>query len=373
MENLDLNLLFSGIYKNKKVLVTGHTGFKGSWLSYWLKKMGANVSGFALKPNTNPSHFQSLGIEMNSVIANINKLKDIKQAINTFKPEIIFHLAAQPLVRYSYENPLNTLSTNIIGTANLLEACRNTDYIKAIVIVTSDKCYENNEWLWGYRECDSMGGFDPYSVSKGCTELITSSYRRSFFNLNDFSSKHCTLIASARAGNVIGGGDWSVDRLIPDVIRATVNKKKTLIRNPNSTRPWQHVLEPLSAYLLLGQKLLEGKIEFADSFNFGPGENGEKNVLEILKISRNFWSDVDFEIDMSNNHPHEANFLKLDCSKALHYLKWKSVWDVNQAISSTINWYKSFYENNEVLTDKQLDIYINDAKSKQLIWTQNEI
>lgn len=373
MENMDLSHLFSGVYQDKRVLITGHTGFKGSWLSFWLKKMGAHVVGYALEPNTNPSHFQLLDLKIDSIISDINNLDKLKQTINSFKPEIIFHLAAQPLVRLSYESPLETLSTNIIGTANLLEACRNSDTVKAIVIITSDKCYENNEWLWGYRETDPMGGFDPYSVSKGSAELVVSSYRRSFFNLKDFNKKHTTLIASARAGNVIGGGDWSVDRLIPDIVKATTNHKKTLIRNPNSTRPWQHVLDPLSAYLLLGQKLIEGNPEFADSFNFGPGEQGENNVSEILEISKEYWSDIDFEVDMNSDHPHEANYLKLDCSKAIHKLSWNGVWDVNQAINSTISWYKAFYLNQDILTEKDLYRYINDAENKKLIWTKNEI
>ncbi len=368
MENLGIEQLFGGIYKGKNVLVSGHTGFKGSWLSYWLQKMGASLSGFSLAPNTTPNHFQLLQTEINSVISDINNLNSIMETIDLYKPEIVFHLAAQPLVRDSYDDPLTTLSTNIIGTANLLEACRNKDFVKAIVIVTSDKCYENNEWVWGYRESEPMGGFDPYSASKGCAEIIVSSYRRSFFNLNDYNKKHDTLIATARAGNVIGGGDWSKDRLIPDIVKATHKKEKVIIRNPNATRPWQHVLDPLSGYLLLGQRLLEGKKEFAEAFNFGPTEEGASSVLDILKHSKEVWDNIDYEIDKSTNHPHEANYLKLDCSKAHLKLNWKNNWELKDTIEKTVNWYKEYYLHGMHYTDSDIINYIKDAKSKHLIW-----
>lgn len=370
MENLGIKDLFSGIYNGKKVLVTGHTGFKGSWLCYWLQQMGAEVSGFSLAPDGEFNHYQLLNLNTHSTIADINDLSAIKSAVSTYQPEMVFHLAAQPLVRLSYETPLNTLSTNIMGTAHLLEACKGCDFVKAIVVITSDKCYENNEWLWGYRENDPMGGFDPYSVSKGCAELVVSSYRRSFFNLHNYKKTHQTLIATARAGNVIGGGDWSADRLIPDIVRATVSYKKTIIRNPNSTRPWQHVLEPLSGYLLLGQQLLEGKTECAEAFNFGPGDEGAVNVFDIISNSKAFWNAIDFEIDNTTEHPHEANYLKLDCSKAHHQLQWKGVWNVPMTLEKTIHWYKEFHQQNRINTEQDLSRYIQDAKANQLIWTK---
>ncbi len=370
MENLGIEKLFGGIYKGKTVLVTGHTGFKGSWLSHWLAKMGAKVVGFALEPNTNPNHFRILNLKIKSEIYNINNIYSIKRIIKHYKPEIIFHLAAQPLVRESYDDPLFTFTTNIIGTANLLEACRNNYFVKAVVAVTSDKCYENNEWLWGYRESDAMGGFDPYSASKGCAELIVSSYRRSFFNLNDYNKTHNTLIATARAGNVIGGGDWSKDRLIPDIVRATEQSDKVMIRNPNSTRPWQHVLDPLSGYLLLGQGLLEGKTDLAEAFNFGPTDEGASTVADIVKLAKKAWDEIDIVVDKSTKHPHEANFLKLDCSKAHNKLNWKNTWELNDTINKTISWYKSYYMGNTIKTDDDITDFIKDAKTKKAIWTK---
>lgn len=354
MENL-----FVSIYKNKKVLITGHTGFKGSWLALWLQQLGAKITGYSLAPPTQPNHYDLLNLECNSVIGDIrdhNKLFDIFQQV---RPDIVFHLAAQPLVRYSYQQPKETFEVNTIGTINIFEAARQTDSIKAIINVTSDKCYDNKEWLWGYREIDPMGGNDPYSASKGCAELITHSYRNSFFNINQYHKTHQILIASARAGNVIGGGDWAEDRLIPDIMRATAQGKSVTIRSPNAIRPWQHVLEPLHGYLLLGQKLLEEKPEYSGAWNFGPNYNEHYSVLDVVKTLKTYWNKVDYKIDDCQQHLHEAQMLKLDCSKALSLLQWKSVWDSAEAFKNTVEWYQYFYESNIILSSQQLLDYIN--------------
>ncbi len=361
--------MFNNIYKDKKVLITGHTGFKGSWLSLWLKNLGAKVLGYSLNPPTKPNHYELLNLDINSVIGDIRDRDKLFSVVKDFKPDIVFHLAAQPLVRYSYKNPLETLETNIIGTANIFEACKKIDTVKAIVNITSDKCYENKEWVWGYRETDPMGGYDPYSASKGCAELITSSYRNSFFNPKEYGKKHNTLLASARAGNVIGGGDWSIDRLIPDIVKATAKNEEVLIRNPKAIRPWQHVLEPLSGYLLLGQKLLEGLIDFADGWNFGPDDSSIIEVEKIIQLSRKHWNSIRYKINTGENL-HEAKLLKLDCSKAHYYLKWKPIWNIEKTIEKTIKWYKTFYEKKEILTYEDFEEYIKDAKKSGAVWVR---
>ena len=268
--------LFSRIYKNKTVLVTGHTGFKGSWLVYWLSQMGAKVVGYSLEAPTTPNHFELLqnnsqfsilNSQLTSIIGDIRDLDKLNQVFSEYKPDIVFHLAAQPLVRLSYENPIETYETNVIGTLKVFEACR-VNNVKAIVNITSDKAYENREWIWGYRENDPMGGYDPYSSSKGCADILATSYRNSYFNIKDYKKTHNTLLATCRAGNVIGGGDWAKDRLITDIMLSVSQNKKVNIRNPYATRPWEHVLEPLSGYLHIGQKLLEEKLEFGDAWNF---------------------------------------------------------------------------------------------------------
>ena len=281
--NIQDSTLFNGIYNNKTVLVTGHTGFKGSWLCFWLIQMGAKVIGYSLEPPTSPNHFELLNLDMVSVIGDIRDSDKLNAVFAQYQPEIVFHLAAQPLVRLSYKEPVETFETNVIGTLKVFEACRNTKSVRAIVNITSDKCYENKEWVWGYRENDPMGGYDPYSASKGCAELVTSSYRNSFFNVNEYGKSHNVLLASCRAGNVIGGGDWAKDRLMTDIMVAVSEGKKVVIRNPRATMPWQHVLEPLSGYLMLGQKLFEGKKEFAQAWNFGPGEQGAITVKEVVE------------------------------------------------------------------------------------------
>ncbi|MBE3609020.1 CDP-glucose 4,6-dehydratase [Campylobacter californiensis] len=349
--------MFDNIYKNKKVFVTGHTGFKGSWLVFWLTKLGANIVGYSDKVPTNPSHFELLNLHIKSIFGDIRDLEKLNLAIKEVKPDIVFHLAAQPLVRYSYKNTIETYETNVIGTLKVFEACRQNG-VKAIVNITSDKCYENKEWVWGYRENDPMGGYDPYSSSKGCAEILTASYRNSYFNIDEYGKTHETLLASARAGNVIGGGDWAEDRLICDVVRATIKNETVLIRNPNATRPWQHVLEPLSGYLLLGQKLLEGKEEFAEGWNFGPSEEGNYSVGEVLDCLQRHWDKVKFKVEKNAQNLHEANLLKLDCSKANIKLGWKPTWDSKTTFEKTIKWYREFYEGGKILSEDNLNEYI---------------
>lgn len=363
--------LFSGIYKDKTVLVTGHTGFKGSWLVYWLNQMGAKVVGYSLEAPTNPNHIELLNLYIVSIIGDIRDLEKLNQTFETYKPDIVFHLAAQPLVRLSYENPIETYETNVIGTLKVFEACRKNN-VKAIVNITSDKAYENREWIWGYRENDPMGGYDPYSSSKGCADILATSYRNSYFNPKEYKKTHNTLLATCRAGNVIGGGDWAKDRLITDIMISVSLGKKVSIRNPKATRPWQHVLEPLSGYLQIGQKLLEEKVEFGDAWNFGPSDEGSITVEEVVKNVKKHWDKIDYEINSDPNQLHEANLLKLDCSKAHILLKWKDVWDSETTFEKTVKWYKDYYENDKkVLTKNDLESYIFDATNKGIIWTKN--
>lgn len=365
MEIMEIEKLFGGIYKNKVCLITGHTGFKGSWLAHWLIKMGATVIGYSLKPDNEPNHFELLNENYTSINGNIKDLNNLNKIFSTYKPEIVFHLAAQALVRYSYENPIETFQTNVLGTMNVFEACRNSNSVKAIINVTSDKCYENKEWMWGYRENDPMGGHDPYSASKGCSELLTSSYQKSFFNTDNI------LLASVRAGNVIGGGDWAIDRLVPDMVKAANNNNEVLIRSPYATRPWQHVLEPLSGYLILGWKLLKGEKTFADGWNFGPDLDNNISVLDLTNNSKVIWNKINYKLDKSLANHHEANLLMLDCSKANKILKWKPVWDIQQTLEKTIGWYKSFYQDSIINTDNDLLEYIQFAKDKSLLWTES--
>jgi len=356
--------MFNDIYKNKRILITGHTGFKGSWLSLWLKEMGAIITGFSLDPPTDPNHFDILKIDIDSVIGDIRNFNLIKRTIEECQPEIIFHLAAQPLVTVSYKNPIETFEVNVLGTLNLLEASRTVNSIKGIINVTTDKCYENHNWPWGYREIDRLGGHDPYSASKACSELVTSSMRDSFFS----NSK--TLISSVRAGNVIGGGDWAKDRLIPDIIRSIMAKKTLEIRHPKSTRPWQHVLEPLSGYLCLGEKLLEEKKDFADAWNFGPNYLSEISVEQIVLRVKDLWDSFNYLALENKTVNKEANYLKLDSSKAMNQLHWNAVWDMDKSIEQTINWYKNYYSNNHANSLSDLYEYIKDAKNKNIEWTK---
>jgi len=314
--------MFGNVYKGKKVFVTGNTGFKGSWLVFWLMKLGASVRGYSLNLPTNPNHHEVLNLNFETIFGDVRDLKKLQRSIEAFQPDIVFHMAAQSLVLKSYQHPVETFETNVIGTVNVFEACRKTDCVRAIVNITSDKCYENKEWIWGYRENDPMGGHDPYSASKGCAELVTASYRKSFFPPEEYQKSHQVLVASARAGNVVGGGDWGDNRLIPDIMRATSQNERVQIRNPQATRPWQHVLEPLSGYLLLGQQLLEGKKEFSEAWNFGPTDEGHRNVLAVVWELQKHWSSIDYQIKTDGENLHEANLLKLDCSKAYAKLQW---------------------------------------------------
>ncbi len=336
-------------WRGKRVLITGHTGFKGGWLSFWLKSLGADIAGYALAPSTNPSLFQiaNLSQDMKSVIADVRDFASLKTIVAEFRPEIVFHLAAQALVRYSYANPIETYSTNVMGTVNLLEAVRQTGGVKAIVNVTSDKCYENRERSKGYREDEPLGGYDPYSSSKACAELVTAAYRNSFFNTGDHAG-HGLALASARAGNVIGGGDWAEDRLIPDIMRAFLAGKPVAIRNPNAVRPWQHVLEPSSGYLLLAEKLWSEGGKFAEAWNFGPDESDAKPVQWIVERIAEAWGRPGAWAPDKGAHPHEATYLALDCSKAKEKLGWRPRWSLDRALDATSEWYRAYQGGKEV-------------------------
>lgn len=354
--------LFDSIYNGKKVLVTGHTGFKGSWLCLLLHKLGADVYGYALQPPTSPSLFEEARIEelITSYIGDVRDLAHLSEVFNQVKPEIVIHMAAQPLVRDSYKIPVDTYAINVMGTVNVLEACRHTNSVKAIVNVTTDKCYENKEWHWGYRENEPMGGYDPYSNSKGCSELVTSSYRNSYFHQKDYD-QHGVAIASARAGNVIGGGDWATDRLIPDFIRAISQNRKVVIRSPYAIRPWQHVLEPLNGYLTLAAKLYTEGPKYDGGWNFGPDDKDAKNVEWITQRICELWGNgASYEID-TNPQPHEANYLKLDCSKAKAELDWEPRWNINKTLESIVEWNKVFLTGQDVrkITENQIGAYFS--------------
>ncbi|PKN51632.1 MAG: CDP-glucose 4,6-dehydratase [Deltaproteobacteria bacterium HGW-Deltaproteobacteria-13] len=343
-------------WKRKKVFITGHTGFKGSWLSFWLHEMGASVTGYALSPPTNPSLFELLKLKskIKSVHGDVRDLNSMKKHIKG--AEIVFHLAAQPLVLESYKNPVDTYATNVMGTINLLEAFREHQTLKAIVNVTTDKCFENRENPEvAYKENEPMGGFDPYSNSKACSELVTDSYRKSFYQSGEKIG-----IATARAGNVIGGGDFAADRLIPDCIRGVMKGEKIIVRNPDSTRPWQHVLEPLSGYLILAESLCESPRKYSEGWNFGPSPKDAKSVLDIMESFCKFWGeDAKCEIKKDHKAPHEANYLKLDSSKAQKKLLWKPRWNSETAIKKTVEWYKAYMEkgNLDKMTSRQIESY----------------
>lgn len=348
----------SEFWKEKKVFLTGHTGFKGSWMSLWLQQMGADVMGYALTPDSDPDLFTvaQVGEGMESEIGDIRDLEHITKSMNTFNPDILIHMAAQPLVRKSYVDPVETYSTNVMGTVNVLEAARKCPNLKAIVSVTTDKCYENKEWEWGYRENEPMGGHDPYSSSKGCAELVTSAYRRSFFN-----TPHTAALASARAGNVIGGGDWAEDRLVPDILSAFAKAEPVIIRNPLATRPWQHVLEPISGYLVLAEALYTEGQTFAEGWNFGPNDEDCKPVNWILdKMVLHWGEDASWKLD-KNNNPHEAGFLKLDCSKAGSRLNWQPKWSLEVTLKSIVDWYQHYKNGDDVKKEclKEIKKYTN--------------
>ena len=330
-------------WRGKKVFVTGHTGFKGSWLSLWLQEMGAIVKGYSLSTPTTPSLFEEAKVwaGMSSEEGDIRDFTHLRQVMNDFKPEIVFHMAAQPLVRLSYDEPMETYSTNVMGTVYLLEAVKQIGGVKAVVNITSDKCYENREWVWGYREDEAMGGYDPYSNSNGCAELVSSSYRQSFFNKDKYD-EHGSALASVRAGNVIGGGDWADDRLIPDMLNAFTGGKKVEIRSPHAIRPWQHVLEPLSGYITVAEHLYNEGPEFAEGWNFGPKEEDAQPVQWIVETMTKEWGENAEWFLSEGEHPHEAHYLKLDCSKARMRLNWQPVWDLSTTLNKIVNWQKAW-------------------------------
>ncbi|MCK9283041.1 MAG: CDP-glucose 4,6-dehydratase [Rhodocyclaceae bacterium] len=330
-------------WHGKRVFITGHSGFKGGWLSLWLQRLGAAVTGYALAPPTDPSLFVVAGVgkEMHSIVADVRDAEMLAKAVGEARPDIVIHMAAQPLVRYSYQAPVETYATNVMGAVHLLEAVRHAESVRAVINVTSDKCYENREWPWGYRENEPLGGYDPYSNSKGCAELVTAAYRSSFFNPAKYS-EHGVAIATARAGNVIGGGDWAQDRLIPDILRAIEAGQPVNIRSPQAIRPWQHVLEPLSGYLDLAEKLYGNGAAYAEAWNFGPAEEDAKPVHWIVERLTQSWNDgATWRLD-SDPQPHEAHYLKLDCAKARLRLDWRPRWSLTETLESIVAWHKAF-------------------------------
>lgn len=351
MDQMVKQSLFGNFYQGRKVFITGHTGFKGSWISVLLNWLGADVYGYALKPNTDPCMYDLARVDtiVNSTIGDVRDYMFLLEILKKVRPEIVIHMAAQPLVRESYKNPRETYEINVMGTVNLLEAVRQVDSIRAVLNVTTDKCYENKEWHWGYRENEPMGGYDPYSNSKGCSELVTSSFRSSYFNSKDYNI-HGVALASGRAGNVIGGGDWADDRLIPDFIRSIMRGEKLKIRSPYAIRPWQHVMEPISGYLMLCEKLYSKGPDFAEGWNFGADDNDAKNVEWITGKICEYWGNAaSYELDKTPQ-PHEANYLKLDCSKAKNILGWSPVWDVDTTLKMVVEWYKAFLNNSDLRT-----------------------
>jgi len=354
-------------WKGKKVLITGHTGFKGAWLSLWLQDLGAKVIGISLDSPTTPSLYEQANVAkgMISLRQDIRNGEAIKQLFQQHKPEIVFHLAAQPLVRLSYREPVETYEINVMGTLHVLEGIRSVDSVRSAVMITTDKCYQNKEWVWGYRETDTLGGHDPYSSSKGAAELLISSYRNSYFPQDKYS-EHKTAIASTRAGNVIGGGDWAEDRLIPDIIKAFKNHETVIIRNPKSTRPWQHVLEPLSGYLKLAEQLEKNGDQYAEAWNFGSAEIDARPVQWIVEKMAKLWGENANWINDKSEHPHEANYLKLDCSKAHMKLNWYPRWDLSETLLRIVEWHKlkDAHNNYRKLCLTQINDYMKDMNNE---------
>ncbi len=353
---------FGDVYQGRRVLITGHTGFKGSWLALWLQALGAEIAGVSLEPETKPNHWDLLSLGVDDQRLDIRDADGVRDMVASFSPDFVFHLAAQPLVRRSYREPIDTWSTNVMGTAHVLDACRHIETVRAVVVVTTDKVYANQEWPWGYRENDRLGGHDPYSASKAACELLVDSYRNAFFK-----EKNSPLLATARAGNVIGGGDWSEDRLVPDLVRSVNQDKPLFIRSPQATRPWQHVLECLSGYLLLGQGLLEGRQEYSDAWNFGPAAEGNRTVEEVLTLMQKQWPKLEWQQTQAHQ-PHESNLLYLDHSKVRSELAWQPVWSLEQALQTTADWYRKYHECGVILSAEQLKGYINDACSARAPW-----
>lgn len=356
---------FGDLYRGRKVLLTGHTGFKGSWLATWLCELGAQVTGLGLAPDSTPAHWDLLNNPTIDLRGDIRDVAVVRSAFAQSQPEIVFHLAAQALVRRSYRDPLESWSTNVMGTANVLEACRLTPSVRAVVVITTDKVYANNEWPWGYRENDRLGGHDPYSASKAASELVVDSYRKAFWG-----GAGAPLLASARAGNVIGGGDWSEDRLIPDLVRAVQAGESLEIRSPQSTRPWQHVLECLSGYLLLGQRLLALDNTVAGGWNFGPAPQDNRTVAEVLSGLQKHWPQLAWHAT-SAEQPHEANLLYLDCAQARAQLGWQPVWSLEESLEMTADWYRHQASTGQAITGQQLARYIVAASRAGCVWTES--
>ena len=365
--------MFNNVYKNKKVLVTGHTGFKGSWLVHWLEQLGAQVCGVSLSIPTNPSHFEVSNLEKKlnqHHLADIRNFESVLKIFTNFKPDMVFHLAAEPIVRTCYDEPQMAFETNVMGTINVLEAIRRTASVKSAVIITSDKCYENVEWDWGYRETDRLGGKDPYSATKACAEIAFHAYFHSYLKQMD----HLKVVTT-RAGNVIGGGDWARDRIVPDAVRATYKKAELVIRSPNATRPWQHVLEPLSGYLNVGALMYEGVENLnGEPFNFGPKTDNEASVNDLLKELKRNWNELNWTVDPSGlKGKSEAGLLKLSCDKALRRLDWKAILSFEETIKFTADWYKQFSVSQEMekMTMKQINEYCALANERGLSWAKN--
>jgi CDP-glucose 4,6-dehydratase len=357
-----MNDYFIDAYKNKRVLITGHTGFKGSWLSLWLTLLGSDVIGYSLEPPTKPNLFESIDLadRITHITGDVCDEKHLFSVFEKYQPEFVFHLAAQSLVKCSYDEPRLTYDTNVMGTVNVLEAVRRTKSVKVCIIVTSDKCYENRDCYSGHRETDPMGGYDPYSSSKGCAELVTSAYRNSFFNPKDYNVTHNVALSSVRAGNVIGGGDWGNNRIIPDCVKALSERNPVKLRNPSAIRPWQYVLEPLSGYLLLGRLMYDNGTKYSDAWNFGPN-NESMTVKELVELVIKQWGNGGLEVSAAN-HPHEVSFLKLDITKARELLGWKAIYNIYEAVERTICWYRQFYNGSKELSCfsiKEIQDYTN--------------
>ncbi len=365
---MELHKLFDGAYVGRRVLVTGHSGFKGSWLVYWLQAMGAQVSALALPSPTQPNHLSLLGLTLDSALVDVRHAEHVRDTVRHFAPEVVFHLAAQALVRESYTHPSETFDINVMGLVNVLEAVRSVDSVRAIVSVTSDKCYRNANETAGFREQDALGGHDPYSASKACAELVSASYRESFLSEATGRSRPIAL-ATARAGNVVGGGDWSTDRLIPDLVRASQNASVVSIRRPNAVRPWQHVLEPLAGYLQLGQRLMNETdcARFAGAWNFGPTADEHLTVAEIVSGFARHMPAVRTECDDSTQ-PHEAELLHLNCDKARDVLRWSPVWTADRMLQRTADWYSAWYADGVVRTAEDLSTYVIDAAHAGRAW-----
>ena len=368
--------MFDNIYQNKTVLMTGHTGFKGSWLAIWLKELGAEVIGYALDPPSEPNNFAATGLQekITHIHGDVRDLDHLLETFSKYQPEFVFHLAAQPIVRLSYDEPKLTFDTNVGGTVNVFEAVRKTSSVKVLVNITSDKCYENKEWVWGYRENDPMGGHDPYSASKGCSELVFNAYLRSFFSSSTTTGRTIGA-ASARAGNVIGGGDWGKDRLVPDCIRALSSGQTIGIRSPRAIRPWQHVLEPLSGYLHLGAALYQNPQNYSGAWNFGPDDSSHLTVAAMTDRLIKYWGSGTWDDLSDPNALHEANLLKLNCDKAHAELNWYSALTIDECLQMTADWYKKYYSGNKsvdvyALCVEQLSSYMDKATTMQLSWAK---